>query len=183
MKKINSFKNGGGFTVIEALVSISILLLVVTGAYSAAQSGISSSVTAKDRIIAFYLAQEGVEVIKNKRDGNALQTASDPDNPTDWLYGFDSCTLDNLCTVVPFDNQVISCEGGHENCPNLNINSDGQYNYNSGEVSIFKRSVAIDSVNEHETVIISKVTWTTNSGLKQFIIKNSMFNWNNEDED
>ena len=65
-----------GFTIVESLVAISILVLAITGATSAIQTGISSYIFSKDQIIAFYLAQEGFEQIRNIRDENGLKKIS-----------------------------------------------------------------------------------------------------------
>ena len=56
-----------GFTIIESLVAISILVVVITGTLTAIQTGLSSYIFSKDQIIAFYLAQEGFEQIRNIR--------------------------------------------------------------------------------------------------------------------
>ncbi|HRY62543.1 MAG TPA: hypothetical protein P5056_02125 [Candidatus Paceibacterota bacterium] len=62
-----------GFTIIEALVAISILTIAVTGPLSLASKGISYSSYAKDEITAFYLANEAIDVIRNIRDTNINQ--------------------------------------------------------------------------------------------------------------
>lgn len=60
----------GGFTLIEALVAISILTIAVTGPLSLASKGLAYSSYAKDEITAFYLANEAIDVIRNIRDTN-----------------------------------------------------------------------------------------------------------------
>jgi hypothetical protein len=52
-----------GFTLIETLVAIAIIMLSVAGPLIIAQKGISSAIYARDQITAAYLAQDAVEYI------------------------------------------------------------------------------------------------------------------------
>src|SRR3989338_6292235 len=78
-------KNNLGFTLVETLVAISILSISITATFTAVQNGIQNSTIAKDQTTAFYLAQEAMEFIKNKRDENALNSISG--GPNQWLTG------------------------------------------------------------------------------------------------
>lgn len=95
MTKFN-FKNKiltGGFTLLEALVATSILMVAVAAPITIAQKGLSSAVYSKNQLIASYLAQDVIEYIKNKRDENVL-------NNRDWLSGFNFCLGENnYCAI------------------------------------------------------------------------------------
>ncbi len=80
MKKFN-FKNG--FTIVEMLVAISILLIGVLGPLGVASRGISDGIYAKNQIAATYLAQEAMEVFINTRNTNLILEHQ-------WLTGIDS---------------------------------------------------------------------------------------------
>ncbi len=69
IKKYLKIKNKG-FTIIETLVAISILVIAVTGPLSLASRGLAYSQYAKDEVTAFYLANEALDVIRNIRDTN-----------------------------------------------------------------------------------------------------------------
>ena len=45
-----------GFTIVESLVAITILILAISGVSSAVRTGISSYTLSRDQVIAFYLA-------------------------------------------------------------------------------------------------------------------------------
>jgi prepilin-type N-terminal cleavage/methylation domain-containing protein len=66
-----------GFTFIETLVAITVLLVAVVAPMSLASDGIIASRLAQDQIVAFYLGQEGVEAVKNMRDHNRLTNDGD----------------------------------------------------------------------------------------------------------
>lgn len=77
-KKINN-----GFTLIECLVAVTVLMIAITGPLALATTGLSYSRYAKDEITAFYLASEAIEAVKNIRDANMIL----PQEGKDWLGG------------------------------------------------------------------------------------------------
>lgn len=81
--KSSSVKSKRGFTLIETLVAISILLVAITGPLSVIATSLRSSYFSRDEITASYLAQEPIEFIRNMRDQNGLR--NDVDNS--WLDG------------------------------------------------------------------------------------------------
>ena len=64
----SNLQKNRGFTIIESLVAIAILIVAITGTMTAVQSGISSYTYSKDQIAAFFLAQEAFEQVRNMRD-------------------------------------------------------------------------------------------------------------------
>ena len=163
-----------GFTLVETLIAISILVLAVTGAFSAAHSGMTSALYSKDQITAFYLAQEGIEQIRNLRDQNSLTSSNwmngiaNPGNPCE--IGF-TCYVDALSDTTP----LIRCSG---TCPNLRMNTNGFYSYDSGTDTRFRREVRITTINGNEVVVESTVFWS--KGLlvdRSFTAREHLFNW------
>src|SRR3989344_5362838 len=152
--------NHRGFTLIETLVAISILTITVSGAYTAAQTGISSATFSKDQMIAFYLGQEAVEQLRNIRDENAL-------NCRNWLSGIaadssDPCYFGKVCIVDVVDNVVTACSLGAGTCPILRKDSStGFYGYNSlWTATPYRREVTVKSINENEIAIEATVSWS-----------------------
>src|SRR3989338_6121163 len=103
-----------GFTIIESLIAISILLTAIAGAGSAVQTGISSYIFSKDQIIAFYLAQEGFEQIRNIRDENGLRGRP-------WLTGL---ALGETYYIDTIYNNITPCSGP---CPLVRQDVNGFY--------------------------------------------------------
>jgi Tfp pilus assembly protein PilV len=71
-KKVN--KLSGGFTLVETLIAISIFSLSIIALMSILGGGISNTNYAKTKITASYLAQEGIEYVRNMRDNYVLYT-------------------------------------------------------------------------------------------------------------
>lgn len=75
MKKFFKQKNNG-FTLVETLVAISIFTMSILGLMSVLASGISNTTYAKQKMVASYLAQEGIEHARNIRDNHVLYDTS-----------------------------------------------------------------------------------------------------------
>ena len=169
-----------GFTIIESLVSIAILVLVITGVASAIQSGISSYIFSKDQVIAFYLAQEGFEQVRNIRDENGLKNQN-------WLTGIsaipsDPCYFGNACTVDPINQDGIfldECSAGPGNCPILRQNTTtGFFGYDSTwPATIFRREVVLTQINADEISIKVTVDWSKGIINRQFMARENILNW------
>ncbi|MBX4198988.1 prepilin-type N-terminal cleavage/methylation domain-containing protein [Candidatus Parcubacteria bacterium] len=171
-----------GFTLIETLIAISILVMAVTGAFAAAQNGISSATFSKDQIVAFYLAEEGIEEIRNLRDQNGLAGVG-------WLAGIassgsDPCYFGSVCMVDAVSSTDVISKCGLEagSCPVLKQDPDtGFFGYDSDwDNSPFRREVQIAEVtpgNTHEVTIIVTVTWSKGLLQRQFRAKENIFDW------
>jgi len=174
IKKISKKR---GFTIIESLVAISILVVAVVGTLTAVQSSISSHIYSKDQVIAFYLAQEGFEHIRNLRDQNRL-------NGLHWLSGVaedsdDPCSFGNACIVDPLLVYSPTRCSGVGNCPVLRQdNEEGYYGYHaSWSPTNFKREITLTSVNENEIAITVEVSWSKGLVQREFRARENLFNW------
>ncbi len=131
-----------GFTIIETLVAITILMVAIAGPLSIASKGLSGALASRDQMIAAYLAQESMEVIKNLRDNNVYNNPSDS---TKWLQnsnlpgGFPSCFRNgggNRCDASVTDTPGIIT--GSNTFP-LKLTSTGYSHGNSGTATPFSR--------------------------------------------
>lgn len=176
MQETRNNEQETGFTMIETLMAITLLILAVTGAYAAAQNGISSAIFSKDQIVAFYLAQEGIEVVRNRRDQNSLSG----DN---WLSGITDSNLcssnpDKKCKVDGKRKEILNCSQGTPGCGSLQIDSEGFYTYDSNSPdSLFKREVWVTKIEDDEYSILVIVTWSKGLLNREFRARENIFNW------
>ena len=146
--------NNKGFTIIETLIAITILMIAISGPLVVASKGSAGAITARDQMIASYLAQESMETIKNLRDNNIA-------NPvfTSWLTGLNissTCYATNhSCDASSLDSPAILSGGatmltladGTTTYP-LYISANGYYSHNSSNATqtIFTRYFYLSAV-------------------------------------
>ena len=141
-----------GFTLLEALVAIAIVLVAISTSFSIVPQGQIAVQHIRNQMIAWYLSQEALEIVHNKRDKGMFFE-------NDWLADSElaqcvSSTPDSLtvrCTANSLSNQLFVCPGGQ--CPPLKLLDDGNRRlYGNGgdfdgnpfaEDTIFKRWVEI----------------------------------------
>jgi prepilin-type N-terminal cleavage/methylation domain-containing protein len=163
-----------GFTLIETLVAISVLTMIIIGPLSLATKSIGASLVSQNQITAFYLGQEAIEYVLNIRDNNFLQSI-------DWLNGLNQCFGANGCYVDIPNNIINSCGA---NCPKIKYDGTGgfYYNYQTGQDTIFTRTVKITKINiggaQDEARIEVTVQWLEKfGGQKSFTLQKDIFNW------
>lgn len=179
LNKVSSFKKSDkntktelmyGFTLIETLVAITILLVAIGGPLTLATKSLFSAIVAKDQFIATYLVQDAIEYIRYKRDSNYLAT-----EPVPWLYGLDSC-ISNVCRIDSRTDTIEVC--GSDGCPYLKYDeSNGFYGYLNGNETFFNRTITLTEVNTHEYAIDVNVSWRTGTFEADFTSKENIFNW------
>lgn len=157
-----------GFTLVETLVALSVLILAVTGPLTLASFAIRSSGYSQNQIIAFYLAQEALEYVKNKRDNNALKDE-------EWLGGLGNCRGTSGCTIDVPNNDIKNCNP----CQKLKYDSaTGFYNQSTGIDTPFTREVKLrDIVEGREAKITVIISWQERLIPRSFSIEENILNW------
>ena len=172
-----------GFTLVETLVAISILLVAVVAPLTLITSNISSAFGVKDKITALYLAEDAIDFVKYK-----IATNFNDGNPN-WLSGLDACVGGGTCRVDSFIvNGGIALCGG--TCPVLQFYSaTGAYGYDPLEVdSKFTRKITDTSLTPstndpypamapQEVEIKATVSWQDHGMSKQTTISEHAFSW------
>jgi len=181
---MTNFKLKRGFTVLESLFAISVVSLAIAGATLAVRGGLYSSSLSKEQVKAFYMAQEAIEIIRNKRDSNVLAN-------TNWLTGIansgDPCATGRICYVDGYNNQLRwdnGCTGTWGSCPVLRQKTTSgvdQYIYgydSSWSPTNFKREVMIEPMNSNNEVMVTvSVSWNHGILPREFKTKTTLTNW------
>lgn len=111
-----------GFTLVETLIAVVILIVSVVTPLSVASQAIVYSAIARDQIVASNLAQESIDFVRNERDRSALSvTATNPARFQNFLikfglyngsatvcYATDGCAIDVRQPTYPSGLQPIS---------------------------------------------------------------------------
>ncbi len=187
-----------GFSLVETLVAITILLLVIIGPLTISSSTVRSTAFASEQVAAFFLAQEGAELAQKGRDDFLLDhfrdTNSDPTvfasaNPDPWSdfkgATFSACSATGGCglsTNNTGDVLVRSCSS--QSCLLYLDTRPGQirsrYTYDGtiGSPTIFTRTVTFSPVGADEVSVVSTVTWRSgfSKDEQRVSVQTSLFN-------
>lgn len=168
-----------GYSLIEVLVSISVLLIAIVGPMTIASQGIKSSAFSLEQNEAFFLAQEGIEAVVSLRNTGTLEFLNgDTANQFDWftegLYGSGAVCdgVGGICTFgisfeddTPADN-VIDCSSNVENCRiyerNANDRAVFAHNSSGATTTQFVRIVTIEEIGSEVASTTVTVRWNSN---------------------
>jgi prepilin-type N-terminal cleavage/methylation domain-containing protein len=158
-----------GFTLVETLVAIAILMIAIVGPYYSVQQAIMASNVARDQLIASSLAQEGAEYVYFLRDSNYLKGSS-------WLTGLTTCQSTNGCTVDPSQSAIAACSSS--GCPALKLSTSDLYTQTgSYPVTRFTRTVKLQAVSATEERVMVTVTWNTEHHDYSVNVVEDLYNW------
>lgn len=186
IQKVKKAKNG--FTIIETLVAIGILMVVIAGPLTVAHEGLSASIIAKDQLIASYLAQDAIEYVSYVRDRNILRSENwvnyfyNPFNPG--IGNSNTCKTEAGGCIV--DTTLISSSPGANIRKISSSNEDitlyksttGSYTHNDNYTRTpFSRIVYFDPVeNDKEIRVTAIVTWTNGTVQNSVTLKKHLYN-------
>lgn len=187
-----------GFTIIETLVAISILMVILVAPFKTAELALTSSYAARDELIANSLAQEATEYVHELRGNDYLINYQHSGTPT-WLQGLDgtastpNCISPALCTLDINPNaatHIAQCYSGSgvNNCPSLPLytTSAGLYTQvaTSNTITRFYRTVQICyiggancSTPTNEAKVTVNLTWSTSHQTYTTTITDYLTNW------
>lgn len=137
-----------GYTLLETVIAIAILISGAMVIYSSSAHVLAYTYNNQYRLTASYLAQEGVEIVRNIRDRNWLAGQ-------DWRAGLNDSDYQaqyNSSTLSPYSDSP------------LRLSSDGFYNYNEGAETIFYRKITIDHPDEDKIKVTVEVSWSYDQG-------------------
>ncbi len=166
-----------GFTLVEALIAISIFITSILALLSILGNGIANTNYAKQKIVASYLAGEGVERVRNMRDTLVLFHSGGAEAGWGEFKGLVSPGCDDACYLNDVDAFVV-CSGV---CPALFYHTNtGKYDYTNDVDAVnsgYIRSIKAEKFGDDEIKISSFVSWTQGSGAQEIIFSESLFNW------
>jgi len=166
-----------GFTLIEVVTAVFIITVGILGVFGLIQKIVGSASVSSSKLAAAYLAQEGVEIVRNIRDSNWLKQRDDDSWP--WDSGLSGCS-----TGCEADYQsLLSAYVGQGRF--LNIATGGFYSYApGGNPTIFKRKITIEypaAICNGTSGCAMEVTVVVSWGEKgidhQFTVKDDLYKW------
>lgn len=153
MYKIN-FKNKRGFTIIETLVAVTILMISIVGPLTIAQKSLMASIYARDQVTASFLAQDIIEKIKNDKS-NALLLNT--------VFGTWVSNYQNPC-------------GQNSSIGILRVQNDGTLSTSGTNTpSKFSCTVTLTPVTATEVKVVVTIFWTTGTLQNSVVLQDNFF--------
>jgi hypothetical protein len=175
-----------GFTLAEVILAIFLLTTGIIGTYTLIAQTISSITYSSNKLIGAYLAQEGIEIVRNLRDSNWLDPATiswDEGLLTANCDGIRDSTINNGCRVdynhsydIDKDNPLLPLYNGEY----LNIDSNGFYSYSVNPPftqTNFKRKIVINSGGVDILNVWVRVEWETRGKTYNITAQEDLYNW------
>ena len=188
----NSKRKYNAFTLVEALVAISILLTGIISGFILVTRSLYNAKLIQDRLTASFLAQEGIELVRKIRDSNYVKNIQgdnikwnkdlEPNlgpssmEPSSSYY----IQINPINKSVELTQCLTPCE--ESRIPQLKYNDEYGFNYTSGEDTNFTRIIRIDVIDDKHLRVSSIVTWKTRNipflektgGIKA---EDHLYNW------
>ena len=150
-----------GFTIIELLVVILVISISIVGSYTVVGRIFAVTSVISLRLPAVYLAQEGIEIVRNIRDSNWVNS----DNWDDGLpFGdFEADYTDLFLSDSYFGNK-------------LKINNN-IYTYSGGTDSIYDRKITLSSNGSGSLNVSVTVNWISNGSNHNISVEENIYDW------
>lgn len=177
-----------GYSLIEVLVAISILMLSIVGPITIAMKSLQSAQYARQQNTAFFLAQEGISAINTIRNDAALASFIGSSDPWEWVddSALDSCFLETGtgCGIdfrdkTPISN-IVDCASSDTACTLLfdDTPNRASYQYGQGDPTVYTRVITLEIVGPAEVLVTSRVGWDSQllDQTQQVVLSTSLFN-------
>ncbi len=155
-------KGGGGFTLLETIIAVGMVVVGLTTALALLGTSVSAVTIVRERITAANLVQEGVEVTRNIRDNNWLQNLP-------WDQG-----LSNGDYQAEWDSLSLSPYAGN---PILFDAASNIYGYTTGDLTPYVRKITITNVSPIEIMAEVTVSWALRDKNYTAAAEDHFFNW------
>ena len=180
MNKHTQFNRG--FTLVETLVAVAILMIAIAGPLTIANQALIVALGSRNAMIATYLAQEGMESIKNIKDNNGTA------NFGSGIVG-DMCTSMRWCATPNARQNIIAGSVSVVVCGSIMpagtcdlYTKDGVDSYiysdNSSDQhqTPFTRYYYITNSTANEFIVTVVVSWTDGSIPNEIKLQELMTN-------
>ena len=162
---VSSFKfhDKRGQTIVEAIIALGALVISFSGIFALLSTSLHNHKIVTNNSLATYLAAEGIEVVKNILDRNAI--AGSP-----WSTGFSSGDYEvdyASDAMVPYADRNLFFNAG------TNLYSYG----GAGDATAFKRRIRITFFGAEEMEVNSIVSWTTGQSQSSVNLEDHFLDW------
>ncbi len=165
-----------GFTLVETLVALFILSIAITGSFAVLTTNSNAADTIKNSYVASGLVQEGIEVARNIRDDEWLNTGYG----TALLAGSHRVQWDTCASAWAGIACVVPVAPNPDTTFLLFDSVTGKYTYTASintTATIFQRTLVITDISNQEKRIVVTVTWLEHGATRSVSAEDHLINW------
>ena len=171
-----------GFTILEMTVVLFIIVVGMMGIISLAHQNVQTVSIDKNTLIASQLAQEGLEVVRNKRDTNWLLTGANWETSTSTPSRLDILQVANgyKYTVDATTGLIGAAPTGiGDSAAKLYMNSSGLYTHQVTATSTgFSRIITVGHENNlASTSVVCQIQWKKGINTYNYYAETALYNW------
>lgn len=164
-----------GFTLLETIIALFVITVGLLGGMVAVERAVLLTSLSSSKLRAAYLAQEGIEIIRNIRDINWLEARTISNS---WDEGLTHCSAGCIADY----NHSYGPDQIDPNLPVWNnqfLNSDanGFYSYSSGSATKFQRKITVTSPSADILEILVEIIWQERGKSYSFSVKEHLYKW------
>jgi Tfp pilus assembly protein PilV len=162
---LNNFnKKNKGFTILEAIFTFTIIVVGFSGVMTLILNTARYSQINNYNLVAAYLAQEGLELVRNIRDSN-------------WMAG-NNWSIGDGSYIIDYNSFLMTFDPADPDDSNLYIDGNGFYSHNSGTETIFKRVIGISTCDTDDCILVSStVSWSDFGITRSITVSERLYNW------
>lgn len=160
--------NQAAFSLIEMMTVVLIVAVGLVGTTQLIAQSLNAQMINKGGIVAYQLAQEGIEIIRQRRDSNQMQGL-------DWRDG-----LANGTYCVDYITPLVIRETT-DTCP---LHFDNNNWYYSPELAMsnpsfsgFNRIIKISENDTNSIKVQAIVTWNNREQIIEYLVETDLYNW------
>lgn len=157
------------FSLIELIFTLSFLTVGIGSIYSLISQFHTSSSVSSQKLIAAYLAQEGIEIVRNIRDTNLLENENWDNNLENGNWQADFKDNESLRPCP------LTCDYDHLSFLNFE-DSTGFFGYGNGTLTPFKRKIELQKFNDFLNIKVT-VFWKERGRSHQITVQENLYNW------
>lgn len=161
------FRNNNGFSMLEIIAVLFVISMGLIGPLSLIIQNIQIQYINKNNLIASQLAQEGLELVRKKRDDNWLDTNA---------FYIDIATVDANKTFTIDSEGIIDVVDINDSGAILKV--DNYYSHSLGDNSIFSRIVKTSMSDDESSITITcTVLWTERNQKHEHEVNTVLYDW------
>lgn len=164
--KNNSLKRG--FSIVEIITILFIISLGLIGILSLIVQNIQSQTYNKSNLIAYQLAQEGIELVRKVRDSNWRAGAAYNANlaPGEYYMDYED-TVPQVHNPASPDELILS-----QDANNFYIN-----HLATATATPFSRLITISAIDDYSFRVNTQISWAEQSRNYVYDLETNLYNW------